>query len=287
MAIERLDVVSTSRARHDSFARLLPQTDVRQITPRFTEELMQKPLSIQPSEWPMEMAERKALQDIASVMVLGTINSLANQNLIAETKSAGEGKHLRIYSDTISIAYDNNEQPVVLEKPRDLISWFQDREKGAMALSDKKIEICTGITGIDMKDPDAHPATVLVRIVAKMRPYTINDVNAIIEKHGAQAILTTAGGISIWNGGTSCYDGTVPLKIYLQTDPQEPQVFINEIPNWQNLGGEAIKQILYGAIPESIASLQGKLDTLSAQKKIIQSMPVTVRQSTSTSSSPS
>lgn len=286
MAIERLDVVSTSRARHDSFARLLPKTDVRQINPRFTEELMQKPLSIQPSEWPMEMAERKALQDITAVMVLGTINSITDQNLIKETGSTGEGKHLRIYSDTISIAYDNNQKPIVLEKPRDLISWFQDREKGAMALSDKNIEICTGITGIDMKNPDAHPATVLVRIIAKMRPYTINDVNTIIEKHGAQAILTTAGGISIWNGGTSCYDGTVPLKIYLQNDPQETPIFINEIPNWQQLDGESIKQILYGAIPEAMDSLQNKLDTLAAQKRIIQSMPVTVRQTRSTLSSP-
>jgi len=284
MAIERLDVVSTSRARHDSFARLLPKTDVRQINPRFTEELMQKPLSIQPSEWPMEMAERKALQDITAVMVLGTINSIADQNLIKETGSTGEGKHLRIYSDTISIAYDKNQKPIVLEKPRDLISWFQDREKGAMALSDRNIEICTGITGVDMKNPDAHPATVLVRIIAKMRPYTINDVNTIIEKHGAQAILTTAGGISIWNGGTSCYDGTVPLKIYLQNDPQETPIFINEIPNWQQLDGESIKQILYGAIPEAMDSLQNKLDTLAAQKRIIQSMPLTIRQTKSTAS---
>jgi hypothetical protein len=288
MAIERLDVVSSSRARTDSFARLLPDAEVRQITPRFTEELMQKPLSREPSEWPMEMAEQKALQDITAVMVLGTINNMADQNLLAEVGSNTEGRHIRVYSDTISIAHNGNPEgkPIVLEKPRDLATWFQDREKGAMALSDKHIEICTGITGIDMKNPDSHPATVLVRIVAKMRPYSMGEVNDIIEKHGAQAILTTAGGISIWNGGTKLYDGDVPLEIYLQTDPLTTPVKVNEIPDWQKLDGEQLKQILYGAIPEAIDSLQGKLDSIAQQNRIIQSMPVTVRQAKSTTETP-
>lgn len=289
MPIERIDVVSSSRARHDSFARLMPTADVRQISPRFTEELMQKPLSVEPSEWPMEMAEKKALQDIAAVLVLGAVNDIAEANVLTGDGAKDHGRHLRIYSDTISIMHDTKQPekpPVVLEKPRDLVSWFQDKEKGALALSDKNIEICTGITGIDMNNPETHPATVLVRIVAKMKPYTITDVNKIIEDHGAQAILTTAGGISIWNGGTKLYDGSVPLKIYLQTDPQLPPQLVNEIPNWQSLDGERVKQILYGAIPEAIDSLEQKLDTMATQRRIINSMPIAIRQTVSTLSSP-
>lgn len=283
MAIERLDVVSSSPARTHTFELLYPDAKVRQIKPRFTEELMPRPLSVQPSEWPMEMAERKMLQDVVAVLVQAASQTIPNDHILHEVGSPGEGKHLRIYSDTITIsqAAAPGDKPTVLEKPRDLVSWFHDKEHGALALSDKHIEICTGITGIDMKNPDSHPATVLVRIVAKMRPYTIQDINSIIEKNGPQAVLTTAGGISIWNGGTSLYDGTVPLKIYLQTDPQEHPVIIKEIPGWQQLDKEYLKQILYGAIPEAMGALTNKLDALAAQKKIIDSIPVTVRQAKS------
>jgi len=281
MAIERLDIVSTSSARQDSFARLLPKADVRQIKPRFTEELMPRPLNVQPAEWPMEMAEQKALQDLTAVMVLGISDELASKNMLKEVGSTTEGRHIRIYSDTITISYSADaadDTPTVLEKPRDLVSWFTDKDRGALALSGKNVEICSGITGIDMKNPDSYPATVLVRIVAKMRPYGMEDINNIIEKHGPQAVLTTAGGISLWNGGTSLYDGNIPLKIYLQTDPFEQPQLINEIHNWQQMDNDSIKQILYGAVPEAMDSLLHKLDSVAAQKKIIQSIPVTVKQ---------
>ncbi len=286
MAIERLDIVSSSAARHDAFSQLLPHTDVRLVTPRFTEELIQRPLNVQPAEWPMEMAERKALQDISAVMVLGVVNDLSGQNMIKEIGSKNEGRHLRIYSDTITISFageTSDETPTVLEKPRDLVSWFHDKDKGALASSGKNIEICTGITAIDMKNPDAHPATVLVRILSKMRPYSMEDINKIIETYGPQAILTTAGGISIWNGGTKLYDGSVPLRVYLQTDPLQQPVLVNEIPDWQNKDTDALKRVLYGAVPEAMESLVHKLDSLAAQKKIIQSIPITVRQAKSTS----
>ncbi len=223
------------------------------------------------------------LQDVVAVLVQAASQTIPNDRILGEVGSPGEGKHYRIYSDTITVAHGEHEgdKPTVLEKPRDLVSWFHDKEHGALALSNKNIEICTGITGIDMKNPDSHPATVLVRIVAKMRPYSIQDINSIIEKNGAQAVLTTAGGISIWNGGTSLYDGSVPLKIYLQTDPLENPTMIKEIQDWQQLDKEYLKQILYGAIPEAMDSLSHKLDSLAAQKKIIDSIPVQVEQAKS------
>lgn len=284
MAIERIDVVSTSPARHDSFARLLPHADVRQLNPRFTEELMQRPLNVQPAEWPMEMAERKALQDVVAVMVQAASGKLASENVIKEIGSTTEGRHLRLYSDTITISYaaeTSDETPRVLEKPRDLVSWFTDKDNGALALSGKNVEICTGITAIDMKNLDSHPATVLVRIVAKMRPYGIEEIQKIIEKNGPQAVLTTAGGISIWNGGTALYEADTPLKIFLQTDPFQQPVLINEINGWQKLDSETLKQILYGAVPEAMDGLTRKLDSLAAQRKIIKSIPVAVKQAKS------
>ncbi len=285
--VGQVDFVTSSSARTHSWELLLPQTKVRQVKPGFTEELMEQPLNVQPAEWPMEMAKQKAFQDISALFVIAATNELAGQNIIKEIGSATEGRHLRMYSDTISIAYagdTSDETSVVLEKPRDLVSWFRDREKGAMALSGKNIEICTGLTAIDMKNPDAHPSTVLVRIAAKMRPYEMEDVNKIIENHGAQAILTTAGGISIWNGGTSLYDGSVPLRVFLQTDPYQQPVLIKEVHNWQSLSNDQIKQILYGAVPEAMDGLLHKLDAVSAQKKIIQSIPITIRQTKSVSS---
>lgn len=282
MAIEQLDVVSSSPARTHSFELLLPNTKIRQIKPRFTEELMPRPLNVDASEWPMEMAEQKALQDVTAVLVLAATKQLAGDNLMAEINEAGPGRHLRIYSDTITIRHDGDTPPIVLEKARDLVSWMQDKEHGALALSDKEVEICTGITAIDMKNPDSHPATVLVRIRTKMKPYTMQDVQDIIDKHGPQAVLTTAGGISIWNGGTHLYDGSIPLKVSLQTDQFSPSVLINEIHDWQDMDKEKLKQILYGAIPEAMDSLTHKLDSLAAQKKIIDSIPVTVRQKRST-----
>lgn len=283
--VNRLDVVTSSAARTHSWELLLPNAQVRQVKPGFTEELMEQPRNARLAEWPMEMAEQKAFQDISGLLVLAASNEISGQNMIKEIGSKSEGRHLRMYSDTITIAFsgDNPEQnATVLEKPRDLVSWFRDREKGAMALSDKNIQICTGITAIDMKNPDSHPATVLIRIAAKMRPYTIEEVNKIIEDHGAQAILTTAGGISIWNGGTLLYDGTVPLKVSFQADPFQKPVLINEIPNWQTINNEQIKQILYGAVPEAIDGLLHKLDSTAAQKKIIQNIPITIRQTRST-----
>lgn len=284
MSIEQLTVVSSSPARTHSFELLYPNAKIRQVKPRFTEELMPRPLSVEPSEWPMEMAQEKALQDIAAVLTLAATKQLTGEGLLAEINQAGEGRHLRIYSDTITVKKNGDGKATVLEKPRDLVSWFSDKERGALALSDKHVEICTGITAIDMKNPNSHPATVLVRILSKMRPYTMEDLNQIIEKHGAQAVLTTAGGISIWNGGTSLYDGTVPLQISLQTDPYTEPVVIREIHDWQKMDTDQLKQILYGALPEAMDSLVDKLDSLAAQKKILDQIPVTVTQKASTKS---
>lgn len=288
MAIERLDIVTSSPARHDSFVRLLPHTDVRRLDPRFTEELIQQPLNVQPAEWPMEMAERKALQDLAAAYVLATTDEAAHQGMVAEIGKSTEARHIRMYSDTITVSYageTSDETPTVLEKPKDIASWFKDKERGALALSGKNIEICTALTAIDAKNPNAPPVTILVRIATKMSPYTLEDVKRVIEKHGPQAVLTTAGGISLWNGGTPLYDGSIPLKIYLQTDPLQQPVLVNEIRGWQQLDNDHLKQMLYGAVPEAMESMIRKMDNQAEQKRVIDSIPVTVRQASSNNSS--
>jgi hypothetical protein len=280
MAIERLDVVTSSPARHDAFARLLPNAEVRRFDPHFTEELIPKPVNTNPSEWPMEMAEKKALHDLAAMYVIATTNEEVFRNMVKEVGGPDEGKHIRIYSDTITVFRNpqDDSDARVLEKPRDIPSWLKDKEKGALSLSGKNIEICTAITAMDVKNPDTVPTTVLIRIVSKMRPYNIGDVEQIIAEHGPQAVLTTAGGISLWNGGTHLYDGDTPLRVYLQADAQQDPVLINEIPGWQSLPVDDLKQILYGALPEALESVVSRLDSLHSEKKIIKSIPVTVRQ---------
>lgn len=280
----RVTMVTSSAARHHSFEMLLPNIPVRRLDPRFTEELIPAPLNSQPSEWPMEMAERKAFQDITARFMLAALDTEVHENLIKEIGGPDVDHHLFIYSDTITVSYageTSDETPKVLNKPKDLASWFQDKEEGALALSGKNIEICTALTAIDMKHPDAHPITILVKITAKMKPYTLSDVRQLIEIHGPQAVLTTAGGISIWNGGTSLYDGTVPLKVYLQSDPRDQPVLVNEIRNWQTLDTEQLKQILYGAVPQAMGALLTRLDTIEEQKKAIDQIPQTVKQAKS------
>lgn len=282
--IERMTVVTSSPARHHSFELLLPDVVVKRESPGFTEELIEKPLGKKPSEWPMEMAQQKAFQDLAVQYVLHSTRQTIESGLVGEIPQEGNGRHLRIYSDTITVSHDAKDgEPVdrVLHKPQDIASWFKDKENGVMALSGKQIEICTAITAIDTKNPATHPATILVRIGAKMKPYELEDVKQIIEKHGAQAVLTTAGGISIWNGGTALYEGDVPLTISIQTDPLQDPIQVRKIPNWQKLDNESIKQILYGAIPEAMDSLLWKIDWIADQKQIIDNIPVTVRQSRS------
>lgn len=283
--IDRMTIVTSSPARHHSFSMLLPDIQVDRIDPHFTEELIDKPLNIRPAEWPMEMAQHKALQDLAVMYAIGSTNKTIEDGKIGETESL-KGKHIRVYSDTITVSYkgnDPNEVPRSLEKPQDLISWFKDKENGAMALSGKTVQICTALTAFDVNNPLSHPVTILVRIDAKMRTYALEDVKKIIDNHGPQAILSTAGGISIWNGGTSLYDGTVPLRISIQSDAHQEPVPVSEIPDWQKLDGEKIKQILYGAVPESLEMLLAKIDWIADQKKLIDSIPVNVRQTRSTS----
>ncbi len=261
MAIEqnnyRLDVVTSSPARTDAFRTLLGENRVRQVLPHFTEDIIRKPTSVNIAEWPMEMAERKAMQDISALMVLSYINQTVETGHKEDVHVNGK-RVIRLYSDTINIVYDktmSDESSVIMEKPKNIALWMADREKGALGLSGKQAELCTALTAIDMTDPTVHPATLLIRTAIKMRPFTIKDIQEFVAQHGEESVLKSASGISFINDSVELFDTESPLRTYIQEDPDQPPTLLYEYPTWGHLTKEDRVRILYGAIPEAIESL--------------------------------
>lgn len=250
-------VVTSSDARVDAFTQLLGRENVEKVPPHFTEDIIRKPVNSNVAEWPIEMAERKAMQDISALMVLSYVNGVVETGRIGDIQTSGK-RMIRLYSDTINIAYDhdiNDENTVVLEKPKNIASWLADREKGAMALSGKNTELCTGLTAIDMSDPTVHPATILIRTAVRVRPFTPTDVRAFIERHGEESVLKSASGVSFINETVELFDTDSPLRTYIQTDPSQPPTLLFELPTWGHLTLADRTRILYGAIPEAIDTL--------------------------------
>lgn len=245
-------IVTSSPARTKAFESLFGSKNVCQVAPRFTEDIIRKPVNNQPAEWPMEMSERKALQDLAAHLVHSYLNGVISTG--CEGDFSPDGKRIiRVYSDTINIAYAGDtadETTVVLEKPPTIAKWMADRERGAMALSGKNTEMCTAITAIDMTDPNVHPTTVLVRTAVKMKPFTPEDVKKFIARHGDDAVLKAASGISFSNESVELFDTSSPLRTYIQIDPNLPPSLLFEIPTWEHLPQDDRRRILYGAIPE-------------------------------------
>lgn len=258
MAIERnnyrLDVVTSSPARTDAFRTLLGSERVRQVLPHFTEDVIRKPDAQKPHEWPMEMAERKALQDIAALMVLSYVNQTVETGHVEDVHVKGT-RVIRLYSDTVNIAFANetsDEQTIILEKPTSVARWLTDTKNGAMIMSGKNFEICTALTAIDMTDTALHPTTILIRINGKMKPFTTSDVRQFIQKYGEENILKSASGISFINEKADLFDTDEPLRVYTQVDPEIPPNLLFELPNWSALAQKDRLRILYGAIPEAL-----------------------------------
>lgn len=257
-----LDIATSSKERTMAFASLLPPDRVRQVPFGFTETTIHKPVNSSPAEWPFEVAKEKALQDVAGLLVLGTVNNVAHKDLVGEIMTR-PGRTIRLYSDTVQVSYDadsSDDTPRVLEKPANLEQWLKDPDNGALQQSGKNFEICTALTGIDLTNPLAHPATVLVRIAGKMRPFTIDDVLNVINTHGPYDVTMAAGGISIQNGGTDLYDKTQPLRCYVQTDPNVAPRLAFEIPTWDHLDLKTLRRFVYGAVPEALQALVTQID---------------------------
>lgn len=255
--IDRLDVVTSSPARAGAFQMLLGADHVRQVTPYFTEEVIRKPINSNPAEWPMEMAERKALQDIAALMVISYLNNTIETGMQGDVHVDGQ-RVVRMYSDTINVGFTDDildEATMVFEKPKSIASWLADPERGPRAMSGKKFEICTALTGIDMSDPAVHPATILIRISGKFKSFTIDDVKKFITKYGEPAILRAASGISFINQGSDLFDTDQPLRIFMQTDPSGGSTLLQQYPTWDHLDQAERQRILYGAIPEAVQTL--------------------------------
>jgi len=258
MAIERnnyrLDVVTSSPARTDAFRTLLGPQRVRQVLPHFTEDVIRKPDIQKPHEWPMEMAERKALQDIAALMVLSYVNQTVETGHVEDVHVKGR-RVIRLYSDTVNIAFaddTSDEQTMILEKPTSVARWLTDTKNGAMVMSGKNFEICTALTAIDMTDTTLHPTTILIRISGKMKPFTTADVRQFIQKYGEENILKSASGISFINEQADLFDTSQPLRVYTQMDSLNPPNLMFELPNWTTLAQKDRLRILYGAIPEAL-----------------------------------
>jgi len=258
----QFDIVSTSNARYNAFANLLGHERVRLVPPKFSEHVIRKPVNRHPAEWPFEVAEHKALQDITATLVIAATNEIARDHELGDIRGEN-GQTVRLYSDTVQVVYDNDISDgsvKVLEKPPGIKEWLEDTEEGAMAQSGKCFEITTALTGIDITNPNAHPATILVRFAGKMKPYTREDVEAIITNFGPQEVMTVAGGISIQNGGTTLYDKTYPLTCYIQTDPNSEPVEIFQLPAWEDVDLLTLQRYVYGAVPEAITILLEQID---------------------------
>lgn len=255
-------IVTTSEPRASAFASIFGAEKVRRVTPLFTEDTIRKPINtIQPAEWPIETAEQKAFQDIAAHMVRSYLTGMVDTGCMGDCRADGQ-RVIRIYSDTINIAYAgdvSDESTLILEKPKNLERWMNDRERGAMALSGKYTELCTALTAIDMTDPNAHPNTVLVRTTVKMKPFTKDDVKEFVARHGEQAIMKSASGISFINGTVELFDTNSPLRTYIQTDPNLPPSLLFELPTWDHLSHQDRLRLLYGAVPEAMYILTNGL----------------------------
>ncbi len=253
----KFHVVTSAPARAKAFASLLGEDRVVQIKPSFTEDNIRKPVNSQHAEWPVEMAEHKAFQDVAALFVRSYLNNTVDTGYEGDIAVDGE-RIIRLYSDTINIAYagdTTDDTTVVLEKPKNLAVWMADRERGAMALSGKHTELCSAITAIDMSNPNVTPNTVLVRTTIKMKPFTPQDIKKFVEKHGENAIMKSASGISFINSTVELFDTAYPLRTYIQTDPNLPPSLLFELPTWDHLTREDRIRILYGAIPEAVQML--------------------------------
>ncbi len=255
-----LDIVTSSPARSLAFQMLLGPDRVRQVQPLFTEDVMRKPISTvesQPAEWPMQVAEHKAFQDLAAHIVNSYLTSTLEEGRLGDVKK-DDGRLIRIYSDTVNIAYagdTSDSTAIVLEKPKNLAQWLADNQYGAMSMSGKNFEICTALTAIDMTDPSVHPTTTLVRIAGKMKPFTVADVKRFIGKYGEDAVLKSASGISFINEQADLFETSQPLKIYIQKDTAVPPSLLLQYPTWDHIGQKERIRILYGAIPEVVSSL--------------------------------
>lgn len=250
-------VVTSAPARAQAFATLLGEDRVKQVKPHFTEDNIRKPVSSQHSEWPVEMAEHKAFQDMASLLVHSYLNGVVTTGHEGDIRIDGK-RIIRLYSDTINIAYagdTSDDVTMVLEKPKDIKTWIVDRERGAMALSGKHTELCSAITAIDMTNPNVTPNTVLVRTTVKMKTFTPDDVKRFVDRHGENAVMKSASGISFINSSVELFDTNYPLRTYIQTDPNLPPSLVFELPTWGHLSREDRVRILYGAIPEAIQTL--------------------------------
>lgn len=250
-------IVTSSPARTNAFASLLGSDRVHQVLPHFTEDIIRKPVNVNVAEWPLEMAERKAMQDISALMVRSYINGAVETGSAGDIHTDGE-RVIRIYSDTINITYDKDifdNTAVVNEKPKNIAQWMSDRTNGALGMSGKNTELCTALTAIDMTDASVHPTTVLVRTAIKMKPFTMADVQEFVKKHGADSILKSASGISFVNDTVELFDTQSPLRTYIQTNPDEPPTLLYEYPTWDHLTHEDRLRILYGAVPQAIEQL--------------------------------
>lgn len=254
-----LDIVTSSPARTSAFQMLLGTDRVRQVQPLFTEDVMRKPVSTvesEPAEWPMQVAEHKAFQDLAAHIVNSYLTSTIEEGRLGEVQKE-DGRLIRVYSDTVNIAYagdTSDSTAMVLEKPKNLAMWLADSQHGAMSMSGKNFEICTALTAIDMTDPSVHPTTTLVRIAGKMKPFTLTDVKSFMNKYGEDAVLKSASGISFINKEADLFETNEPLKIYIQTDTETPPTLLLQYPSWEHLSQKERVRILYGAIPEVVAT---------------------------------
>lgn len=265
----QFDIVSSSAARYNAFANLLGHEHVRQVKYFFDESVMRKPVNHQPAEWPFEVAEQKALQDVAALLVIAASGEIARDNMLGDIKVDGK-RTIRLYSDTVQVVFDRyitDDTVKVLEKPESLQEWLNDDSDGAMAQSGKRFEMATALTGIDITNPNAHPSTILVRFAGKMKPYTKDDIHKLLENYGPQEVMTVSGGISIQNGGTVLYDKSHPLTCYIQTDPNATPTLVFELPNWESLDLKTLQRYVYGAIPEAITTLIHQLDNSNYVKR--------------------
>ena len=256
-------IVTSAKARVNAFESIIGKDRVHQILHLFTEDEMLKPINHQPAEWPTEMSQRKAFQDVAANMVRSYLTGVIDSAKIGDIPLDNQ-RVIRLYSDTINIVYageTSDDMTTVLEKPISINQFVYDRERGAMALSGKYTEVCTGLTAIDITDPNAHPATILVRTTFKAKPFTKDDVKKFVERHGEHSILKSASGISFINDTVELFDTSSPLRTYVQTDPNLPPMLLFELPTWGHLTQADRQKLLYGAIPEALRILLSSFPT--------------------------
>ena len=75
-----------------------------------------------------------------------------------------------------------------------------------------------------------------------------------MNKYGEDAVLKSASGISFINKEADLFETNEPLKIYIQTDTETPPTLLLQYPSWEHLSQKERVRILYGAIPEVVAT---------------------------------